>query len=150
MRRCFEAAERLEILDIARLTVLCATSPGRKGIGRLRSLVADHRPLPVTRSELERMFLRLCDRHGIPRPAVNVPVAGFEVDCVWMDARLVVELDGWGFHRGRAAFEADRRRDAALQLAGYRVLRVTHRRLAREPDRVAAELRSLLATGAHL
>jgi very-short-patch-repair endonuclease len=60
-------------------------------------------------------------------------------------ARLVVELDGYAFHRTRAAFERDRARDAALQLAGYRVLRLTARRLGEEPVAVADAVRTLLS-----
>jgi very-short-patch-repair endonuclease len=56
----------------------------------------------------------------------------------------VVELDGYAFHSDRAAFERDRERDARLQLAGYRVLRVTHRRLVEEPDAVITEVAALL------
>jgi GDPmannose 4,6-dehydratase len=99
---------------VAELSRLCETR-GRKGVGRLRSALARYRPLPETRSELERRFVRLCDRAGFARPAVNVLVDGFEVDCVWQPQRLVVELDGYAFHRDRATFEHDRRRDASLQ-----------------------------------
>jgi very-short-patch-repair endonuclease len=88
--------------------------------------------------------MRLCRDAGLPRPAVNVPIVGLEVDFVWPSQRLVVELDGYAFHRDRGSFERDRRRDARLQLAGYRVVRVTHRRLAEEPEAVVAELRVLL------
>jgi very-short-patch-repair endonuclease len=56
----------------------------------------------------------------------------------------VVELDGYAFHSSRAAFERDRARDAQLQLAGYRVVRVTDRRLTREPEALVRELESLL------
>jgi very-short-patch-repair endonuclease len=61
-----------------------------------------------------------------------------------VDQRLVVELDGHEFHRTRAAFERDRIRDAALQLAGFRVLRITYRRLEQEPAEVIATVRALL------
>jgi very-short-patch-repair endonuclease len=84
------------------------------------------------RSELEERFLVLCREAGLPPPAVNVRLAGHEVDMAWADRRLVVELDGFAYHRTHAAFERDRARDASLQLAGHRVLRVTARRLARE------------------
>lgn len=56
----------------------------------------------------------------------------------------MVELDGYAFHRTRAAFERDRSRDATLQIAGYRVLRATHRMLQTEPDAVTGRIRSLL------
>jgi hypothetical protein len=144
LRRAFEAADRLELLDPTALASLCDNAGGRKGTGLLGALLVEHQELPWTRSELERRFLRLCDRAGIPRPAVNVPVEGFEVDFFWPAERLVVELDGWSFHRGRAAFERDRSRDAALQVAGYRVLRITYRRLVEDPDSVVREIRALL------
>jgi very-short-patch-repair endonuclease len=88
--------------------------------------------------------MRLCRDAGLPRPAVNVPIAGLGLDFAWPSQQLVVELDGYAFHRDRGSFERDRRRDARLQLAGYRVIRVTHRRLAEEPEAVVAELRVLL------
>jgi very-short-patch-repair endonuclease len=144
LARAIEAADRLQLLDVPELTGLCEASNGRKGTGRLSSLLAHHRPMPETRSELERRFLRLCRDAGLPPPAVNVPVAGFEVDFLWPGARVVVELDGYAFHGDRAAFERDRERDATLQLAGYRVLRVTYRRLLKEHDAVIAEVSALL------
>ncbi len=58
---------------------------------------------------------------------------------------LVVEPDGWQAHGARAAFERDRVRDAALIAADWRPLRITWRRLEREPEAVAAQLRTLLA-----
>lgn len=74
---------------------------------------------------------------------MNVVVAGYEVDAVWFDARVVVELEGYAFHRSRAAFEEDRARDAALQLARFRVLRVTQRRLEDEPVALVETIQSL-------
>jgi very-short-patch-repair endonuclease len=74
-------------------------------------------------------------------------VAGQEVDILWEEQRLIVELDGHSYHRTRAAFERDRIRDETLQLAGYRVLRITARRLASEPAAVVATVRSLLERG---
>lgn len=146
LARAVEKADRHGLLDVTELTRLCEATRGRKGTGRLRSVLAHHHPLPETRSELERRFLRLCDRARLPKPSVNVPVEGLEVDCLWPAQRVVIELDGYEFHRGRAAFERDRRRDATLQLAGYRVLRVTHRRLVEDVGSVVAELRTLLGS----
>jgi hypothetical protein len=110
----------------------------------LRRLLPELGSPPDVRSELECLFLAFCRDHGLPRPAVNVLAGSFLVDALWPTQRLVVELDGFAFHRHRAAFERDRARDAALQVAGYRIVRLTHRRLVREPDPVAAELRRLL------
>ena len=81
---------------------------------------------------------------GLPLPATNVKVAGLEVDAVWHRERLVVEVDGYAYHGTRQAFERDRRRDARLLLAGYRVLRITWLRLTREPERVVALIAAAL------
>ena len=62
-----------------------------------------------------------------------MPVAGFVVDFYWPSSRLVVELDGYAFHRSRRSFEDDRAKDVQLQLAGCRVLRLTDRRLRTQP-----------------
>jgi very-short-patch-repair endonuclease len=78
---------------------------------------------------------------------MNVWIAGYEVDCLWAEQRLIVELDGRTYHESRAAFERDRIRDAALQLAGYRVLRITRRRLQTDAAGVITAIRSLLEAG---
>ena len=72
-------------------------------------------------------------------------VEGERVDALWRDERVIVELDGYAFHKSRAQFETDRRRDAKLQVAGYRVLRITQQRLHHEPEAVLADLRALLS-----
>jgi very-short-patch-repair endonuclease len=95
--------------------------------------------------ELERLFLALCETHGIAAPAVNAIVGPFEVDALWAGHRLIVECDGWDTHATRAAFERDRARDAWLTAEGYRVVRLTWRRVVDEPDDVAGLLRALLA-----
>jgi predicted transcriptional regulator of viral defense system len=133
----FEAAERRDLLDLAEIDELIARSPGRRGIKRLRALAEDHRgPAPDTRSELEARFLGLIRDAGLPEPGVNVVVAGVTVDFYWPQARLVVEIDGWAFHRSHRAFEDDRDRDAKLQLAGCDVLRFTKLGLDRAPAAV--------------
>jgi very-short-patch-repair endonuclease len=99
----------------------------------------------LTRSELEHRFLRLCRRHRIPAPEVNVRIGPFLVDFLWRDERLIAETDGYRFHRGREAFEADRARDVELKLLGFTVVRFTHRQVMDEPSQVAQTLRMLLA-----
>lgn len=98
-----------------------------------------------TRSELEARFLALCRRHRLPAPEVNVGIGRFIVDFAWPRHRLIVELDGYRTHRGRAAFEADRDRDLELKLRGYDVVRLTWRAVEATPGETAARLRKLLA-----
>jgi very-short-patch-repair endonuclease len=145
LRRSFDEADHLELVRPQELANLCNRTRGRRGTGRLRALLRKRRgPLRETRSTLERRFLRFCRDHDIPMPAVNVMVAGYEVDCAWPAQGLVVELDGWAHHRGRSSFEGDRERDIRLQVAGQRAIRVTHRRLVDDPERLAGDLLALL------
>lgn len=97
-----------------------------------------------TRSELERRLLWLFPRYGVPKPEVNAEVAGLIVDFLWRLERVIVETDGWRYHRGREAFESDRKRDARLRLAGYQVLRFSHRQVFHEPDEVMAVIREAI------
>jgi len=144
LRRALEATDRLDELEPERLDLYLEQIAGRKGLRRLRRLVAAYHSPTETRSELEREFLRLCRRTGIPAPATNAPVGEATVDCIWPGARLVVELDGYAFHRSPEQFERDRRRDATLQLAGYRVLRFTSMRIRTEPASVVRQVQRAL------
>lgn len=99
----------------------------------------------LTRSEAERRTLDLIRQAGLPRPEVNAQVEGYEVDLVWRERELVVEIDGYAFHSARAAFERDRRRDQQLVAAGYRTIRVTWRQLEDESHRLVATLTRALA-----
>jgi len=101
-----------------------------------------------TRSDLERDFLRLCRRRGLPRPEVNVRVGRWTVDFLWHGRRLVVETDGYRYHRGEEAFEGDHARDLDLRSMGFAVLRLTGRQLADEADEIVAALRAGVAPGA--
>ena len=75
---------------------------------------------------------------------MNAIVLGEEVDALWREQRLIVELDSRSFHDNPAAFETDRARDMLLQVSGYRVLRITYRRLVEHPEEVADAIRVLL------
>jgi very-short-patch-repair endonuclease len=143
LRRAFEEADRLGLLRPAELEEVCGRAEGRRGLPAIRRLMAKTHD-GSTRSALEDTFVALCREHRLPAPAINARLLGFEVDALWARQRLVVELDGFAYHRHRAAFERDRARDATLQAAGYRVIRFTHRRLTREPDAVAEQLGALL------
>jgi very-short-patch-repair endonuclease len=72
---------------------------------------------------------------GVPITSADVL---FEVE------RVIVEVDGWRAHGAQDAFGADRRRQNALQAAGYRVVRFTWWDLTERPDGVIAEIRQAL------
>jgi REase_MTES_1575 len=147
LRRALEESDRLGRFDLRAVERLIGRSKGHRGLGRLKATVRDYRgPAPITRSGLERRFLDLCHVAGLPRPQANVLVRGYEVDVAWLDQRLIVELDSRGYHGTRAAFENDRIRDATLQAAGYRAIRITHRRMEAAPAEVVQLLRALLSS----
>jgi very-short-patch-repair endonuclease len=143
LERAIQEAEVLGILDVAAVLAVLDRCRGRRGTGVLRRLL-EPAANGITRSELEARFARLCRRAALPLPVFNVRIEGFEVDALWPDERVIVELDGARFHRTRRGFEADRRRDSALAAAGYVVIRVTWRRLHEEPRTLTDELRRLI------
>jgi very-short-patch-repair endonuclease len=100
-----------------------------------------------TRSDLELLFLALCDDHDLPRPLVNRRVGGHRVDFFWPDQRLAVETDSWDYHRGSVAFEDDHDRDLELRARGIATRRYTGDQLEAASDAVAADLRLALGLG---
>jgi hypothetical protein len=98
-----------------------------------------------TRSEFEDAFLAFCEQFDLPRPQVNTIACGYEVDALFAPERLIVELDGWDFHRDRNVFENDRNRDADTLTGGLATVRITWNRLNQTPGKEAERLKSILA-----
>jgi very-short-patch-repair endonuclease len=101
-----------------------------------------------TRSDLERDFLRLCRRHRLLAPEVNVRVGPHLVDFFWRDRKVVVETDSFIYHGGRTAFQDDRGRDLDLRARGFQVIRLAEKQLNEEPRRVAEVVSAALRVGA--
>jgi very-short-patch-repair endonuclease len=68
-----------------------------------------------------------------------------EADFLWRDQRLIAELDGRSSHGTRGAFETDRERDRRLQVAGWRVVRITWHQLD-DPTALIENLSRLLGS----
>jgi very-short-patch-repair endonuclease len=109
----------------------------------LQAVLRNYRPAP-TRSELEERFLTLCDDHDIPRPETNTLIEGILVDFLWRDRNLIVEVDGYAYHRAPSRFERDRENDVTLTIKGWRVMRFTWRKVEERPGWVAAAMRTYL------
>lgn len=138
-----EEADRRERFDLRALDRAMARRPHAAGVARLRAVLAAYRGTPDTRSGLERGFRALIGKAGLPEPEFNVIVAGLTVDVYWPEWKLVVELDGRPFDNSPRAFETDRIRDATLQKADIRVLRVTDTRFGADPGGVLADVLAL-------
>jgi hypothetical protein len=143
--RCLERSEERRAFDLRAVDDLLARTVGHPGHGRLRAALAIYREDPAfIRSKLELRFLELARAAGLPPPAMNFNVAGFELDAYWERERFAVELDVYETHGSRAAFERDRLRQEDLKLIGVEMTRVTGPRLDREPKSMIKRIAALL------
>jgi hypothetical protein len=142
-RRAFERAHGRGELDRSRLGELLRADPSHRGSRLLRTLLSEaSMPLAAVRSWLEQLALHVCGEHGLPPPAVNVPLLGYEADLLWERERFVVEADG-GEHLTMRQRDKDNERDIAFGRAGYLVRRYSSAAMKRERE-VAEEIRSIL------
>jgi very-short-patch-repair endonuclease/predicted transcriptional regulator of viral defense system len=136
LARAVEEAQVLRLVTPRELAHIAGR--GRPGSAALRAVLnLQHEP-SLTRSEAEIAFLELVRDAGLPAPETNVNVLGHEVDFLWRAQKLIVEVDGFAYHSSRQAFERDRRRDARLQAAGFRVVRFTYLQVVNEPHTITA------------
>jgi very-short-patch-repair endonuclease len=146
LERLLATARVKRVLTDRDLVEVLARYPVHRACARLTAVLNRAGGPAFTRSDAERLMLSLMRRGRLPAPQVNARVHGFEVDFLWPDQRLIVEVDGFAYHGDRDAFERDRDRDAALVAAGFRVIRVTWRKLVEEPLLVLARVARALGT----
>lgn len=139
-----DKAERMDLLDLAALDALLARAGGHRGREPLRLALEIFREPAFTRARSERLILAMVKRAQLPPPKINYFLEGYELDAYWEPERFALEVDGWGTHRTRAAFERDPVRIEDLKLADVEALRITARRLEREPEVVGRRLHILL------
>jgi hypothetical protein len=137
------------ITDPLSIACLLDRYPRKRGSAKLRALLADANAIRgVTREELEARFAAVLADTDLPRPQRNIDLAAggriFEVDCLWREQRLAVELDGRATHGTDRAFEGDREKDRLLLVDGWRMVRITWRQLRDDAPAVVADLRRLL------
>lgn len=133
------AADRHDVIDPVALRRGLGRYPGLPGVKPLRKLLDRHTFL-LTDSELERRFVPIGKRAGLPPPLTRKRVNGFRVDFYWPDLGLVVETDGLRYHRTPVQQARDRLRDQAHTAAGLTPLRFTHAQVRYEPGHVEATL----------
>jgi hypothetical protein len=131
------------LLKLEQLAELTTRLPRHPGTRRVKPLV-ETSPGP-TRSELEDAFVAFTEQFGLPQPEMNARIAGYEVDALFRQQRVIVELDGYQFHGTRQAFEKDRERDAATLAAGLVTIRITWERLSETPEKEADRLNAIIA-----
>ena len=127
MLRCQEPLTAIAAVDSALNRRMCAERDiaallSGPGTPRLRALLreCDGR----SQSPLESVVRVRLRRAGLVVEAnVRIGRVGF-VDLL-VEGRVVVEVDGFAYHSGRAEYREDRRRDRELVAQGYVVLRFT-------------------------
>jgi very-short-patch-repair endonuclease len=122
------------------LEAALARAGQRTGTARLQRVLASEAGRALTRSEVERICRRLLAAAGLPQPKTNHRLGRYEVDFLWPEQQVVLEVDSYGFHGHRRAFERDRRKTMTLEDAGYHVIRITRRQLLEEPYWVVAHI----------
>jgi very-short-patch-repair endonuclease len=127
------------------LRTAIARAPGRRGGGVLRALLDYRGDDGYTRSRAEDAMRALVRAARLPQPEVNAKLNGYEVDFLWRKQRVVVEVDSWAHHAGRASFEQDRRKSADLHAAGHAVIPITWRQLTERPEEAIARIAAALA-----
>jgi hypothetical protein len=154
--RCLPRAQAVAAVDSALRKGLLSVSDfvhasrelpagrGRPRVARVLELID-----PESGSVLESLCRVLMVERGLPAPETQLVIrhAGRwigRVDFAWPDQRLVVEADGFEFHKDRASYRKDRRRGNALQRAGWAVLRFSWEDVVHDPDYVVELISSLL------
>jgi very-short-patch-repair endonuclease len=132
-------ADKLDLVDPETLRAKLEEFAGHPGVALLRKTL-DRRTFTMTDTELERRFLPIARKAGLPLPATQVWVNGFKVDFCWRDLELVVETDGLRYHRTPAEQARDRLRDQTHAAAGLTPLRFTRAQVRFEPAHVLAIL----------
>jgi very-short-patch-repair endonuclease len=144
LERVVAEAQYRRLASEAELRAQLERNHGRRGSLGLRAILelpgGPHR----TRSPAERALLRLLRAHAIGGFETNATVVGFEVDFLWRERHLVIEVDGYDAHAGRTAFERDRLKMATLRAHGFGLMPVTGRQIRDDAQGVVARLLAAL------
>jgi very-short-patch-repair endonuclease len=135
VEQAISQADLSGILKVPALVDAVQEMPRRPGLGKARQILERH-TFRLTRSQLERRFLRIAKRAGLPDPQTLVKVNGFEVDFYWPDLKLVVETDGLTYHRTPQQQARDLIRDHVHAASELRPLRFTHDQISHAPGYV--------------
>jgi very-short-patch-repair endonuclease/predicted transcriptional regulator of viral defense system len=142
LERAINEADRLDLVDPEALRAAIESFPRRRGLGRLRRLLGGE---PLTDTGLEHLFLAIARAVGLSTPETQVWLNGYRVDFYWPQLGLIVEADGWVYHRTPAEQATDRRRDQVHTTAGLTTLRFAEEQIRYEPDEVRRTLAAVAA-----
>jgi very-short-patch-repair endonuclease len=146
LERMVNEADKRDLIDPESLRRALDDHAGESGVRLLRALL-DRQTFRLSDTELEVLFRPIAEQAGLPVPLTKKMVNGSEVDFYWPDLGLVVETDGWRYHRTASAQTRDALRDQTHTAVGLTPLRFSHHQVKYEPEHV---LRILTRTAANL
>jgi Protein of unknown function (DUF559) len=144
LRRAVKNALNSPWLTEDQLAETLARHPTAPGTRRIAKLIG--RDGTPERAGWEDEFPAFCARYGLPEPIMGQPFHGYILDALFPVEKVIVELDGWEFHKGKIAFEDDRERDAETLARGHVTIRMTWDRIHERPRREAHRLGGILAS----
>jgi hypothetical protein len=135
LERAINEADKLDVIDADALRRSLDDHTGEPGVRPLRRILDKH-TFRLSDDELERLFRPLAVAAGLPVPLTKHLVDEFEVDFFWLDLGLVVETDGWRYHRTPSAQTRDAVRFQMHVAHGLTPLRFSHYQVKYEPAHV--------------
>lgn len=144
IERMINEADKLDVIDADSLRHALVGRSGEAGVRPLRRILDQH-TFRLSDTELEVLFRPIARSAGLPEPLTKHPVNGFEVDFFWPDLGLVVETDGWRYHRTPVTQARDALRGQTHTAAGLTPLRFSHFQVKYEPAHVQAVLEATAA-----
>lgn len=146
LERMVNEADKHDVIDPETLRETLDDYAGERGVKPLRTLL-DRLTFRLSDTELEVLFRPIASKAGLPTPLTKEMINDYEVDFYWPDLGLVVETDGWRYHRTASAQSRDALRDQTHTASGLTPLRFSHYQVKYEPQHV---LRILTRTAANL
>lgn len=141
VERAINEADRLDLVGPEALRVEVERHPPRPGIACVRRLIGCEE---LTDSGLERKLLGIVRAANLPPPETQAQVNGYRVDFYWPELGLVVEADGWRYHRTSFDQVVDHRRDQVHAAAGLTTLRFAEDQIRYSSDEVAEKLTAVI------
>ena len=135
LERAINEADKRDVIDADELRKALDHHRGQPGVRPLRRILDKH-TFRLSDDELELLFRPIAAAAGLPTPLTKQIVNEFEVDFFWPDLGLVVETDGWRYHRTPAAQTRDALRFQTHTAAGLTPLRFSHWQVKYEPRHV--------------
>jgi hypothetical protein len=144
--RLITESVRKRIFDLRAVKEALVRHERRPGVGKLKAALGAYLPREDRKSDLERAFDKAITGTDIPPPLKNVKIGIWEIDCLWPEQRLALELDGRPYHVAVKDTERDRIKDAKLMRLGLKPLRITDLRWRLDQRGALDDVRALLAS----